>query len=560
MGEQWNVDRLTAEWLARGLSRRDLMRLVAAGASASILTPLLPAVSPGVEAQTPVAGGQVSMLWKKPVTLHPLFSTAGYEQQVERLMFGALVKMTDKLDPVPDLAEKIDVSPDAKTYTFTLRPNLKFNDGEPLTARDVVFTIERAVDARTGSYWQGRLIGIAGAEAYSTQDAQTISGIETPDDRTVKITLAEPDAAFLVSLGSFSGLGILPAHVLKDVPPDQMAQHSFALAPTVSAGAFEFVTYQTDQYLELQPNETYAGPAPALDRLFLRILQQDTALAALERGELDLLSVPVEEVERVKTIPNVTVVSVPSPSMDQIGINLDRPYFQDKRVRQAMMYAIDRQAIVEAIYKGEARVINSPIIGPDWMGTPEFTPYAFDVEKARQLLQEAGWDSSQRVELMLRSDISKIRVTIAPIIQEQLRAAGIAVELLQVEGAEANRKFIQESDYDLYFYGGGVYRADPSIAALYYHSRNLTPGGGNGTRYVNPEVDALFQQGQATTDLEERKRIYTEVARILNEDVPTVYLWSPNSIFATSRRLQGFAAPSYVDNQLWNASDWWVSG
>ncbi len=160
---------------------------------------------------------------------------------LERLLFGALVKINDKLELVPDLAESWEASTDAKTYTFHLHENITFSDGTPLTAEDVLFTFERAIDKRTGSYWFGRFLGIDGAAAYADQQAETVTGLEVLDEHTFRITLANPNSAFLTTLADFSGLGILPKHVLQDVAPDQLRAHSFSLAPTVGAGAYTFV-------------------------------------------------------------------------------------------------------------------------------------------------------------------------------------------------------------------------------------------------------------------------------------------------------------------------------
>ena len=568
MAEYWNLDRLTEEWLARGLDRRTLMRLVATGAGTTALLTLLgtrsggTAAAPGAQGATPAAtqGGQANVLWRAPVTLNPLFSTSGNEQQVERLMFGALVKMNDKLEPVPDLAESVEVSDDASVYTFRLHPNITFSDGQPLTARDVVFTIERAVDARSGSIWRGRLLGIAGAEAYGDQQAETISGLATPDDQTVQVTLAAPDAAFLVNLCNFSGLGILPAHVLEGVAPDQLQAHPFSLDPNVTAGAFRFVRYETDQFLEMERNPEYFGSPPPLDRIFMRILTPEVGQAQLETGEINLMTLPVAEAERVREIEGVTVVGVPSPSVDFLALNLERPYLQNKDLRKAMMHAIDRQGIAAQVFQGEAAVVNSTIIGPEWMGIPEgLNEYPYDPDQAQQLLDGSGFDKNQTLQIMHLPGTREKDAAIA-IMQEQLRQIGLKVEILQVDAAELNRRYIQEFDFDIFYNGGGVFRADPNVSGTYFLTRNFTPNGGNASHYSNPQVDDLFAQGQATKDLAERKRIYTELALILNDEVPWIYLWSPNSLYALSNTLQGCAPPSYSDNKLWNAETWSLSG
>lgn len=566
MAESWNFDRIVAEWTARGLNRRDLMKLIAGGASMTAMMTLLGTRPESAAAQA--GETQASILWTKPVTLSPLFSTSGSEQQIERLMFGTVMKMSDQLVPTPDLAESVEVSPDATVYTFKLRSGITFTDGTPLTSKDVAFTIERALDPRTGSIWRGRLLGIAGAAEYNNQDgaaagtpaAQAVSGLNTPDDLTVELTLSSPDAAFLPIFCNFAGLGILPSHILSEVAPDQLQAHPFSLAPDVTAGPYKFVRYETDQFLEVESNATYVGGAPAINRLFLRILTADVGMAQLETGELDLMSLPVGELERARGLANVVVTSVPSPSMDFFALNLERPYLQNKQVRQAMMYAIDREGIVASVLQGEGTVVNSPIFGPDWMGIPEgLNLYEYNPDTAKQLLDSSGFDKSQKLEIMhVPGEPAKDAAVV--IIQEQLKQVGFNIEILQVDVTELNTRYIQSADFDIFYNAGGVFRADPNISSTYFLTRNFTPAGGNGSHYSNPQLDDLYAQGQAAGDQAERKRIYTEIAKVLNDELPWLFFWSPNSLYATSARLQGFAAPSYSNNKFWNAETWTVTG
>lgn len=561
MAQVWNLDRLAAEWEARGLDRRELLRLVAGGSALTAIVTLLGSKPlDAVAAPAAQAGGsQINMLWRQPATLNPLFSTAGFEQQVERLMFGALVKMSADLVPTPDLAESIEVSDDVTVYTFHLHPDITFNDGEPLTSEDVRFTLETALNPASVSIWRGRLLGIAGAEEFGDGTADSVSGIATPDERTVEITLSQPDSAFLPILCNFSGLGILPQHVLGDVAPDQLQADTFSLQPTVSAGAYEFVQFQADQFLELAANPDYFGGAPAIERLFLRIVTPSVGISQLETGEMDVMTLPIGEVERVRTLPDVTVISVPSPSMDFLGLNLNREPLQNPGLRKAMIHAIDRQGIVSSVLQGEGEVVNSPIFGPEWMGVPEgLNEYAYDPEMARQILADSGWDTSQTLQIMHLPD-QGAKDAVISIIQEQLRTVGIQTEILQVDVAELNRRYTADNDFDIFYNGGGVFRADPSISGTYFLTRNFTPGGGNASRYSNERVDELYAEGQSTGDPEGRKAAYTEIAQILNEDLPWIYLWSPNALYAVSNRLQGYEAPSYVDNKLWNAETWSLS-
>jgi ABC-type transport system substrate-binding protein len=543
---------------SRGVSRRRLLQGAGAVAAAATLAPLAPSRAMAQEGTpAPQPGGEVRMLIRKPVTLNPNFSTSGNEQQIERLIFGALVKMNDKLEPVMDLAEKVEASPDATVYTFTLREGLVFNDGTPLTSRDVAFSIEVAVDKRTGSLWRGRFLAISGAEAFGDQQAETISGIATPDERTVAITLDAPDASFLITLCDYSGFAILPEHIHKDVAPEAWANILF-MEPSVGAGAYNFYKYEVDQYIELRRNETYGGPAPYLDRILLSIRTPDVAIAEIERGELDIMPLPLDEAEGARSFANVSVISVQSPSMTHIVVHNQVPHLQDKRVRQAMMHAMDRQGMIEAILQGEGEITNSPIFGPAWMGVPEgLNPYEYSVDKAKQLLSDAGWDPNQKVVALV---VNLDQDPIPPIVQNQFKEAGINLELLQVEITELIRRISSDQvEFEIFFNGGDTYRADPNISSLFYSTANLAPAGTNFSRYSNPTLDDLYVQGRGTTDLAERKRIYTEAAKILNEDVPNLYQWSPNSLFAVNNRVQNFKGPGYADNRLWNAEEWWVT-
>ncbi|MCC6705119.1 MAG: twin-arginine translocation signal domain-containing protein [Thermomicrobiales bacterium] len=537
-------------------SRRSFLKLTGAGAATLALSGV---ARPLAHAQsTPgAAGGEVKMLIRQPVTLNPFFSTSGNEQQIERLVFGSLVKSSDQLQPTPDLAETIDAAPDGLTYTFTLHEGLVFNDGEPLTSADVVFTFQKAVLPTIGSVWQGRLQAITGAKDFAGGSADAVSGLETPDERTVVINLEAPDSTFLLTLSDYSGLAILPEHALADTPDDQWANITFLQPPFVSGGAYNLVTAAQDQYIELVRSETYTVRTPNLDRILLPVRTPDVALGEMQTGDLDIMPLPVDEIETVERMEGVSVVSVQSPMMTHIVINNLSPYLADKRIRQAMMYAIDRASILANILGGQGEITNSPIFGPDWMGIPEgLNEYPYDPDKAKALLAEMGWDPNQTIVALAVPPVESV----SEIMAQQINDVGIKFELLQTDIAELIARITgPDPDFDAFMNGGDTYRADPNISALFYDSSQITPTGSNYSSYSNPALDELYVQGRSTNDLEERKRIYTEAAKMLNEDVPNIFLWSPNSFFAVNDRVQGFMGPGYVDNRLWNADEWSVT-
>jgi ABC-type transport system substrate-binding protein len=566
----------------RYVSRRRLLgTALSAGTAMAVANPVLstPTIAAALqdsaaENATPLGqtGGAVSVNWTKPSFLNPLFSSSGSEQVVEQQILGALVKMTAALEPVPDLAEKIDISPDARVYTFHLKKDLKFTDGQPFTAQDVIFTFERAVDQRTGSFWQGRLLELEGAAEYSDQRAESISGLEAIDDYTVKMTLTQPDSVWLITLADFAGLGILPAHALKDIPPDQLAQASFTFAPEPSAGAFAFDEWKPDQYLSIKRFDDYGGGPPAkLDQIFLKVLRNaDVGIAQLENGEIDVMSVAVPEMERLQENDNLSVTSAPSPSVAYITCNLDRPFLQEKRVRQAIAYALDRESMVEVILKGQAQIINSiiygPNFGPAWMGEAEgLNEYQYDPDQAKQLLEDAGWDGSQQVTLHFVPG-DPITDALMPIVQQQLQEVGITINLVTVDTPESNRRVVASAttdhagDYDIWLNaGGGIFGVDPNMSAKHFTTAGFTPSGGNFSHFSDPTVDDLYKQGRATADVAERKKAYVEIAKILNEEVPWIILWTPNSIFATTQRVQGFTTPAKASNVVADAEMWSVT-
>ncbi len=263
--------------------------------------------------------------------------------------------------------------------------------------------IERAVDKRSGSYWRARLLAIDGATEYGDQKADTIKGLEAPDDYTVKMTLTVPDSTWLITIGDFAGLSILPKHILEGTAHRiRCRKHPLpSRRPPLRARSSSMSGRRISTWRSSGTTTYTGGPKAKLDKIFCKVItQEDTAIAQIDKGEIDLMQISVTEADRLRKNPNLTVVSVPSPSVSFLALNFDKPYFKDKRVRQAMAYAIDREGIVKEILKGEATVVNSTIIGPDWMGTPEgLNAYKYDPNKAKQLLKDANWNSAQKLAL-----------------------------------------------------------------------------------------------------------------------------------------------------------------
>ena len=556
------------------LTRRQLLKTSTAAAGGLLLAGPASSLVASAQDATPAAaatpsgplGGQIKLAYLPPATLNPLFSTAGTDQGAERQMYGALVMMTAAADPQMDLAESVDISPDGKEYTFHLREGLMFSDGVPLTTKDVLFTYHRAIDPRTGSVWRSRLLALDGADKYDGVTVTDLPGLQAIDDRTVKMTLAKSDSTWLITLSDFAGFCILPEHAFGDIAPDQLQKAPFSLAPTPGAGAFVFDQYLPDQYLSMKRNDAYKPPKANIDELFLTILPQSvTALSQLQSGELDISAVSIPDLATVQGNENLTVSSEPSVMLQFLIPNLTRPAFSDKRVRQAMAYAIDRASILKEIMLDQATIVNSPFFAWKWdEGEPAgLNPYEYSPDKAKSLLSDANWDPATKITFHFIPG-NQLDETLINIFQQQLKDVGISFDLMSVDVPDYTNRVVSGAkdgntgDFDLVLGSGGVMGQDPNVTTKYFTTAAATPAGSNYNHFSNPQVDDLMVQGRATTDIAERKKIYTQIAQIVNDEAVWIYLWRLNSIYGVNKRVQGFKAPGHPGRVISSAHEWSV--
>lgn len=492
---------------------------------------------------------EINPLW------NPLKS-AGGEVQIFDLIFNRLIAPDDKWVMRPDLAETFEVSPDGKVYTFNLRKNVKWTDGRPFSARDVVFTYRLNLTKAAGSRQAPRLLQIKGGRDFFGGNSKEIPGLEMPDEYTIRITLEQPNVSWVYQLTHSSPiLFILPEHILKDVDPARLDNHPFTQKPDVSTGPYQYVQFVADQFVEFKANPSYFKGAPKIEKVFVRLAEPPTQLAQLERGELDVLyKLPAKDAERLKGNQSLNIVTLQGLGVFQIAWNNER--FPDKRVRQAFMYAIDRESLIKVVLRGEGRLVHSTVIGPEWANYPDLNPYKYDPARAKDLLKAANWDSNRKVNLTWSKGFQDIELA-APIVQQQLKEVGFNLDLAPLDSPAYIKKVVTEPDYDMAWFSGGIYALDPDISSAYYECANWTPRGANTTHYCNKELDQLFAQGRTTTDVNKRKETYQSVAKILNEDIPTVFWWSENIIYGVNKRIKGIKAGTN-DYLWWNIHEWSV--
>jgi peptide/nickel transport system substrate-binding protein len=411
------------------------------------------------------------------------------------------------------------------------------------------------LDRRTGSIWAGPMTIIEGAPAYVEGRAATVSGIRQIDDVTVSITLADPNSAFFVSgMVTHRPLPILPAHILGTVPPADLARHAFWAKPDVTLGPFVFVRYQADQFLEVRANPNYWGPKPQVDRMILRITPTvDASVAQVERGEVQITNIPALEAERLGRSQNLRILKAPGTGPIRITFDHTKPYFKDRRVRQAFIYAIDREGLVKTVLQGFGLVPAHDILGPAWART-DIKPYPFNPERARALLREAGWDANRRVTLSLIPGF-RDRDLAVTIIQQQLRDVGVQVDIRQQDLGTVLRSFVDRS-FDMYLYGGGNFRLDPDFVCLLYCSSNFYPGGANLGHFSNDRFDTLAGAGRRLGRTDLRARVYAELSKLIYDEAPNVWLYLADTVYAVNRNVTGFQAHTNYETMFWNGYAW----
>jgi len=466
---------------------------------------------------------------------HPVQFQTGNQFQWWSCVFNTLVEAeADSKTVVGDLAESFDVSADATVFTFHLVTNAKWHDGEAFTADDVMFTINWAVqnyDAFKGFLpaWNQ----IKGAEEV-LGTTNVPEGLKKIDESTVEITLAAPNADFTYSLTDMANV-ILPEHILKDVTKADVEKVDFALGTpgvTVGTGPYKLAKFTADQSVELEANPDYFKGAPKIGNVIFKLFADPAlAVAQLESGDLDLgFRVSPGEFDRLSAIDTLNGISAENPGIVRIVFKTEAAPWSDKRVRQAFYHAINRQAIVDDFYEGRAKVLINP---PGFEEYEDLNRYEYDVEKAKQLLADGGY-KGETFRLLYNQTFPDGQ-QVMPLIQSDLQAAGLTVELVPTDNETYLAKYNDRTQWDGFIAFGGSEGLSPDRSSQYFKKDDPTVESG----YTNPRIFELWAEGRATADPAKRDEIYHELAKILNEDVPQANLYSPNLVMVATKGLGG---------------------
>ncbi len=473
-----------------------------------------------------------------PISIDPRFITDADSARVIQLVANGLVQKDPSLNIIPCLAERWE-NPDNRTYVFYLRRGVKFHDGAELTADDVKYTFESVLNPD---------LQVPGAEEY-----RRIERIDTLDDYTIRFTLKEPFAPFL----EMALLQIVPKKATEAHEGKRFTE------TVIGTGPFRLVEWKHDESLVFEAFPEHFQGAPKLQKIVYRIIPDDTtAFLELKQGGLNFLQdrVPEDLLSIAKTTPGLTVLTKESVLIYFLGLNLHDPILSNLKVRQAMAYAIDRQLMLDHLIKGQGSLATGLLSPSNWAYEPNVKTYAYNPEQAKSLLDEAGFpdpdgDGPQpRFHLTYKTSAHPFSVKIAEVAQDHLKQVGIAVDIQSFEFAQFINE-VESGRFQMYRLSWiGI--SEPDMFYSVNHSDMAPPKGRNREGYSNPRIDALTELGRVTLDRQERKQIYSDIQKILAEELPYIYLWYPYNIIVMSDKIRGFTP--YPEGNLVSFKDVWI--
>ncbi|AEI44024.1 peptide-binding protein [Paenibacillus mucilaginosus] len=481
-------------------------------------------------------GGEIIWAYlSDPQGFSDLWATTTTSSEINDLVTSSLYHYSTKQDLDPDLAVgQPTFSEDKKEMTVKIRTDAKYTDGQPVTADDVVFTYNVALSPD----YKGPRKGVF----------EQLAKVEKVDEATIKFTFKQPFASFI----DLMAYNILPKHILGETPVKDMDKAPFIKQP-VGSGPYKLEEWKQGQYLRLVRNENYYGGKPAVEKVTVKIIPDaNSIMAQLQTGEVNASTVPADNLavieQYAKTSGKIKLQKgIKSSTYLYVAWNLTNPLFQDKKVRQALTMAIDRQGIVDGVQEGQGVIVHSQTPPTYWSYTENVPKFPFDAEKAKAMLAEAGWKDSdgdtildkdgKKFEFEMQvNQGNKVREKAVTVIQQQLKKIGISVQPRVVEGSAFSKNF-QSKQFESIFYGWNI-SGDPNPKGI-WHSAEIEHGL-NTVTYKNPEVDKLIDEDLQTFDTNKRKELLGKIDALIAEDQPYTFLYSPTTTVAYPANLEGF--------------------
>jgi len=532
-----------AEGKWRRISRREFLKIAGVGVAAASLGPFI-FTEKSVGATAPPRGGRLVVL-----VHHSVYSLSPHDRgyvirTAVAQIHNALLEINHNLEVEPVLAKDFTISRDGLVWTFNLRQGVRFHDGVEFTSRDVKYTFEWHLDPKNASAW---------ADIFSAIDR-----IETPNKYQVVIRFKYPDARFLRFGATYP---IVPAHYHSQVGEDK-----YKTAP-IGTGPFKLKEWRAAEYTLLEAFPQHFRGRPKVDEFMLRVVPEASVRAlALQTGDAhsSFWNLHPLDNERFSRDPNFIVFRTVDLTLNQFSLNNKRPQLSDRRVRQAMMYAIDRERMVREIFRGQA-VVATANISPTvkFYYEPNVKKYTYDPQRANQLLDEAGWTrgadgirekAGQKLQFttyVISGD--QVRKPQAEFVQQALREVGIRMEIREAPWATIYERLLRgEIDSALFNWTHGGFDGEPDATDTL-----SCKGGTNFHQFCRTRVDQLLAAGARELDPERRRRYYSEIQKIVAEEVPMLYMtyWEWFQIF--SRKVQGLPREALFGPRLYRLAWQW---
>lgn len=498
-----------------------------------------------------------------PKYINPILSqTNDTDMDISRLVFSGLMKMNPDQQLVGDLADRYEISEDQKEYTFFLRQDVKFHDGEDLNADDIMFTFESIQDT---SYRSPLYINFGGVS------------LQRIDDYTVKFILQEPYTPFLSSLT----FGILPEHVWAEISPEATYLAEYNLKP-IGSGPFSFSKYTKDKNgniksYELKRSENYYNDKPYLDQVSFKFYADSiSALDAAKNKHVDGVSfIPSDSKEGLKKRNgNIEYYSMRLPQYTAIFFNQKNELLKTKKVREALAYAINKTSILENALGGEGEIINGPIL-PGYIGyNPEIKKYDFNLDEARRILEEDGWKYPEVAEgepastvrekggAELAFAISTINspeyLATLNIIKEAWESIGVRLEVKEYSSKDIQKRVINPRAYEALLFGE-IVGTDPDPYPFWHSSQSRDPGL-NLAVFYNKDIDQLLEEARKTNDEEQRHLKYLHFQNILADELPAIFLYNPVYTYGINEKIKGLEGQyiSVPSDRFSGIVDWFI--
>lgn len=496
--------------------------------------------------------------------LVPILASDSASAEICSLVFNGLVKYDKDINIVPDLAEGWTIEAGGRVIIFFLRKNVLWHDGHAFTAHDVEFTYQKLIDPRVKTPYSG--------------DFERIESLKLIDDYTIKITYKDVFAPALASWG----MSIMPKHLLEK---EDLNKTAFSRSP-IGTGPYKFKSWNTQEKIELVRNQHYFDVSslasadlkdgqrvkkrPFIDRYIYRIIpDQSTLFLELQVQGVDNTGLsPLQYIRQTDTAyfrKNYQKFRIPSFGYVYLGYNLNDAKFKDKLVRQALNYAVDKAEIIKIALLGLGKISTGPFLPQSWAYNDKVEAYAYDPQKAKQLLRLAGWQDSNGDGWLdkagkifefsvITNQGNEERIKTLEIIQRRLKDIGVKVNIRVLEWSVFLTEFIEKKNFEAVLLGWSLAR-DPDCFDI-WHSSSIKEGGFNFVGYKNEEVDQLLSKARATFEQMGRQAYYQNIQKIIYDDQPYMFLYVPESLLVLHRRFRGVrVAPIGIG---YNFIDWWV--